>query len=102
MTWILAARAFLSRVPWQIWLIAAALVSAWLWGNHRYSQGVHTERARWEAIAAKAQAKSHTAGEAGIAKADNTKTEIEEGNTRAKEAARNSADPLRDGLNSLR
>ena len=45
-----AARAFAAKLPWQIWAALGIILSAWLWGNHRYSQGVHDERAKWEAV----------------------------------------------------
>lgn len=66
-TALIAARSFLAKIPWQVWAVAAVLLSAWLWGNHRYEQGVDHERARWEAAAAKAQKRADkatvTAGE---------------------------------------
>lgn len=46
---------FLKRVPWQVWLVLAVLLSAWLWGNHRYSEGVEAERDRWEIAQQKAK-----------------------------------------------
>jgi hypothetical protein len=45
---------FLKRMPWQVWAAAAVVLTVWLWGNHRYSQGVHHERAQWEAAQAAA------------------------------------------------
>lgn len=61
MIWALltTARGFLAKIPWQVWLVLAVLLSAWLWGNHRYDQGVDRERGRWEAAAAKAKARAN-------------------------------------------
>lgn len=57
----LAARAFAAKVPWQVWAAVGILLAAWIWGNHRYSAGVHVERARWEAAAAAAKARADKA-----------------------------------------
>lgn len=60
-TALLAARSFLAKIPWPVWAIAAVLLTGWLYGNHRYSEGVADERAKWEAAAAKARAKAESA-----------------------------------------
>lgn len=61
MIWALltTVRGFLAKIPWQVWLVLAVLLSAWLWGNHRYDQGVDRERGRWEAAAAEAKARAN-------------------------------------------
>src|SRR5690349_48528 len=59
--WLFGARAFLARVPWQVWAAAAVLLTAWLWGNHRYAQGEAAEKSRWELAAAVAKAKADKA-----------------------------------------
>lgn len=56
-----AAGAFLRRMPWQVWAIALALLCAFLWGRHQYSEGRADERAKWEAAAAKARARAEQA-----------------------------------------
>lgn len=55
-TALLAARSFLAKVPWQAWAIAAVLATGWFYGNHRHSQGIADERARWVAMQAEAKA----------------------------------------------
>lgn len=57
LAWLTAARAFAAKLPWQVCAALGIILSAWLWGNHRYSQGVHHERAKWEELVAKAKAK---------------------------------------------
>lgn len=49
------------RVPWQIWAIAGILLTAWLWGNHRYSQGYDARTAEYEAAAQKAKDRARDA-----------------------------------------
>ena len=56
-----AAGALLKRLPWPVYAIALALLCAFLWGRHQYSEGRSDERAKWEAAAAKAKARAETA-----------------------------------------
>lgn len=100
------AAGFLSGFTWKFWLIAIAIVLA--------AAGAQTVRLSWaQAKIAKMEAAQEKAARKAVERAreaDDTagqvsagrKQQIEEGNERAKEAARNSDDPLRDGLNSLR
>ena len=81
-----AVSEFLKRVPWQVWAIAAILVTAWVWGNHRYSQGVDDERDRWEARQAEAKERG---GKATVTAGDQRATDTIR-NTEA-ERARNEA-----------
>jgi hypothetical protein len=68
MTYLLAARAFLSRIPWQVWPILA-LLALWAWerDNHADNREAETraemqaeidaaERARYAALAAEEEA----------------------------------------------
>lgn len=99
MTWALAAWSFLKRMPWQVWAVAGLLLAAWLWGNHRYSQGIHTERARWEAAAQKAKDRAREAD----VDAANTRAVDEKENTDASnERKEGIRDAGRDGLNCAR
>lgn len=51
--WLGVAARFARSVPWQVYAALAIIATAWLWGNHRYSQGVADEAAdRDAAIAA--------------------------------------------------
>ena len=38
-TALLSVRAFLAKVPWQVWAALAIVAACWLWGIHRYAQG---------------------------------------------------------------
>ena len=60
-TALLAARSFLAKIPWPVWALAAVLLTGWLYGNARYSEGRSDERAKWEAAAAKARARAEEA-----------------------------------------
>lgn len=80
-------------------LAALALYLAYSWA---WDRGRDHERARWEAVAAKIEAADTKADATGTAKAGEVKKGIDDANQRAADAARNSDDPLRDGLNSLR
>ncbi|MBX7459570.1 hypothetical protein [Qipengyuania huizhouensis] len=48
-TALAAVSSVAKRIPWQVWAILGILLTAWIFGNHRYSQGVDDERDRWEA-----------------------------------------------------
>lgn len=86
-------RGFLSRLPWQVWAALGIVLSAWLWGNHRYSQGVHHERAKWEELVAKAKAKEAEAERRAQA---NHETR-EEGRRVSSDALRQKADEAPEG-----
>lgn len=101
-TALLAARSFLAKIPWQVWLLAAVLLTGWLWGNHRYDQGVDRERARWEAAAAKAKARADAATlTAGEQRATDTIRNTVAERARTDAIAANPDDP-RLGLNCQR
>lgn len=55
------AGAVLRRVPWQVWAAAALLLAGWAFGHSRYTAGVAAERARWEALQAKADREAKAA-----------------------------------------
>lgn len=97
-----SARAFLARLPWQIWAalaVVAFLVIIW---NVAGNAG----EARVEADVANADRKAvetaRGADEAAQGKIEATRTEVEETNDEAREAATGSSDPLGDALRSLR
>lgn len=71
-TFLTAARAFLSHVPWQLWAALTVVIVAWMWGNHRYSQGEQAEKSRWELAAAVAKER---AGEATVGAAEKRATD---------------------------
>lgn len=98
----MAARAFLKRIPWQLYAgLAAVLV-----GVGAYCAGDASGYARKEAeqliierkALEKARAADAVAGEAVKQATDKTERE----NDKAREAANGSDDPLRAGLDSLR
>lgn len=69
MTWLLAAKAAIGKVPaWIKWLFAAALllgafaIALRAYGNARYDAGVEAEKAAWEAADARLRAKAEAAG----------------------------------------
>lgn len=98
---ILKAGAVLQRVPWQVWAALAIVLVAWLWGNHRYSQGYDDRSAEYAEIARKAAEKARNADEAARGTVDGTKGRIEAENDAARKAAEGSDDPLRDAMRSL-
>jgi hypothetical protein len=101
-TALLAARSFLAKIPWQVWLVLAVLIAAWFWGNHQLERGKALTEAKYAAARAQAVAKARKADGVAVDTAAAGKASIEEGNDRAQEAASNSDDPLRAGLDSLR
>ena len=99
---LLSARAFLARVPWQLWAALAIVVACGLWGNHRYSQGYAASEAKHAAIAAQAVADARKADAAGMETAQAGKTlsgaEIEKG----REAAAKADDPWKAATEAMR
>lgn len=96
------ALGLLGKVPWQVWLVAAVLLTGFLWGNHRYGEGVEDTEAKYAAARAQAVEKARSADAVGVDAAQAGKASVEVGNEAAREAARGSGDPLRDGLEALR
>ena len=96
------ALAFLKRVPWQVWLVLAVLLTGLLWGNHRYSQGVADTEAKYAAIAAQALQDAREADEAAQTTVNTENASVADSNAAAREAAANSDDPLAAALESIR
>lgn len=42
MTFLIAARAFLGRIPWQAWACIAAIIALTAYGHTRYNAGRHS------------------------------------------------------------
>lgn len=59
-TALLTARSFLAKIPWPVWAIAAVLLTGWLYGNHRYSEGYDDREAEYAAARAKAVEQART------------------------------------------
>lgn len=64
MAWLLAAKAFVGKVPtWVKWMVGAILLLGAFWlmlkayGNSRYEAGAMAEKAAWEAADARLRAK---------------------------------------------
>lgn len=94
---------FLKRVPWQAWLVLAVLLTAILWGNHRYAQGYAASEAKHAAIAAQAVAQARKADAAGMDTAAQGKAlsgaEIERGRDAA---AKSTDDPWLKATEAMR
>ncbi len=86
------------------WLATFALVglALWLAYSFAYDNGRDDERARWEAAAAKIEAADAKAGAAGTVTAAETKGRVDAEVEKAREAARQSDDPLGAVSDSLR
>jgi hypothetical protein len=101
-TAITAARAFLSKIPWQVWLVAAVLLTGFLWGNHRYSEGRADVEAEYAAARAKALAQARKADATARDTVDRDKAlsgaEIERG----REAAADADDPWKAATEAMR
>lgn len=80
-------------------LALAGLYAAYLWA---YDNGRDDERARWEAAAAKIEAADAKADAAGTVTAAETKGKVDAEVEKAREAARQSDDPLNSVADSLR
>jgi hypothetical protein len=102
-SWFLTTRAFLAKVPWQAYAIAGALLLAFLWGNHRYSQGYAASEAKHAAIAAQAVTDARKADAAGMETAQAGKAlsgaEIERGRDAAAKAT---DDPWKSATEAMR
>ena len=101
MTWLLAARAFLSRIPSWAYIVAASLMlllTAYCVGK---GDGKQAEQAKQAEVERKALERARKADNASQAQVEETTSHVEQGNQRARKAAL-SDDPLADGLRSLR
>lgn len=98
---LLKLNALAKAVPWQVWLVLAVLLTAWLWGNSRYNDGVEDTHAEYARAAAQAVENARKADAAGVGKAEAGKDAVEASNAKAREAARGSADPLKAGLDAI-
>lgn len=83
------------------WVIIAVL-GLWLAYSWAWDRGRDSERARWEAAAAKIEKADAVADTTAMTTAAETKGEIDATNERAADAAARSDDPLAAGLNGLR
>lgn len=90
------------KVPWQVWAVLGILVTAWVWGNHRYDAGYDARSEEYRQAALEAVQKARKADAVGQGAADASKGAVEARNAKAREAAQGSDDPLRDGLEALR
>lgn len=93
---------WLKMVPREVWYALAAAALLW-WIDHRaYDRGYQARTAEYEAEARKAVERARVADQAAGDTVDETRTEVEQGNEDARNAARDSDDPLRAGLDRLR
>lgn len=80
-------------------VLASLLYLAYAWA---WDRGRDSERARWEAAAAKIEAADAKADAAGTVTAAETKGKVDATNKAAEDAARDSSDPLAAGIGELR
>ena len=102
MTYLLAARAFLSRIPWQVWCgiaVVAALAIIWNVAGNAGEARVEAEVAKQ---ATKAVERAREADSAAVAATNTTRETVEESNDEARRVSQDSPDPLADALRSLR
>lgn len=97
-----AVRGFLAKLPWQIWAVLGAFVIVFL----AYTAGKREGHAQCEAkhaeIAARAVATARKADGEALGTVKGTKDAVEAENAKARDAAKDSEDPLKDGLGALR
>lgn len=98
----LKAWGLLKSVPREVWYIAAAVLAIWLYGNARYNAGYEKRSAEYAEMAAKAVIQAREADEVARDTVEASKGAVEAGNDRARDAAKDSDDPLADGLRELR
>jgi len=83
LTYLAIARAFLKRIPWQVYLALVICLAIWAWGAHNYRSGYSEgrESVLAELRTAETEAKDKAleaiaeAGEAGIERAERFDTE---------------------------
>lgn len=101
-TFLGTAGAFLKRIPWQVWLIAAVLLTGWFYGNHRYSEGVADTKAEYARAALETAHEARKADAAGIEAANAGKASSAAEIDRAREAAKGGGDPWESALEAMR
>lgn len=97
-----AAGGFFKRIPWQVWLVVAVVLSAWLWGNHRYAQGEAAVEARYAAARAQAVAQARKADAVAVDTAQAGKAASEAEIERGRDAAEKSDDPWKAATEAMR
>lgn len=70
--WVLTAAGFLRNVPWQLWVIAAVVIGAWIGYNHAYNLGKAEVRMEWDAAVARDTAILEQKGKEANARAEQT------------------------------
>ena len=90
------------NVPREVWYALGVLALLWFVYSHGESVGYDKRDAEYDEAARIAAEKAREADAAAAGAVDQSKSEVEQGNEHAREAANGSDDPLRDGLNSLR
>lgn len=73
--WANGALNVLRSIPREVWLIAAAVLALWLWGNHREASGRAEERAEWIAKLEQAEAEAKARAERAARAADEQERE---------------------------
>jgi hypothetical protein len=96
------ARAFLKRIPWQVWCGIAVVAGLFILWNVAGNAGEARVEAEQADTARKATERAREADNAAGKATDDTRNDVEQTNDQARDAADGSDDPLRDGLNSLR
>jgi len=102
MLFLTAARAFLGKIPREVYYAIAAAVALLLIYNTGRNHGEADVQAAWDAATRAAIQQGRDADESAREAIDNTRQSTEQTNDEAREAASGSDDPLRSGLNSLR
>lgn len=102
MAWLLKGWGLLKQVPREVWYALAALAVIWFYGNQRFDAGYDKRDAEQAEIERKAAEKARQGDAAAGGAVETERGDIAASNERARDAAHDSDDPLRDGLNSLR
>ena len=105
MTWLFTAwaatKGFLKSIPRDVWYILGALALVWIVFQHGKSVGYAKCKAEYAEAARKAAEKAREADAEAGKVIDSEKGKTDEENQRARDAARGSEDPLKDGLGAI-
>lgn len=101
-TYLAAAFGIAKRIPREVWYLLGVALFLWWFSGIQYDRGYDKRTAEYETARLEVIEKARKADAVGVSKAQAGKAATEAGNERAREAARDSEDPLRDGLGALR
>lgn len=100
-TYLSAALGIAKRIPREVYYLLGVGLFLWWFAGMQFDRGYGKRSDEYEAARLEAVQRAREADAEGISTAETVRNGVDAGNDRARDAARDSEDPLRDGLNTL-